>query len=363
MNSPIHYQFSEVPQPVWASQLAEIKKSGQDRIQSFLLWGNHSREPGQFDFSKSPKARIEAFFKECQDQGLELDLWVGFPAGDQPILPRWFENATQGLFHEKILDSTHTPFVLRSYPSPFSFAVYEGFTRFVQEISDIVRLHLSPGGAVRSLKFFPGLMRVDQNCLNALELFKEPLKQRYSHVDEVNLLYQTSFREVIDAFKPTGFSTLLNKRPLLATFDYQFLRDRQISLFEMGLKPFLLEVKDFAGWLPENEAPKRLTYYDSIAVETDGNQFLPCLPFGHQNKELAEHFNSFSQVSINSEIRHLREVDKMTTERGMSKVYCAKIMSLENYARLKKLKQLHWELEFIPAPPKYDEWLRPLNKI
>lgn len=275
------FDYSDEPPQHWDALLSRLRESGTKKIRARVPWGAHESVRGARDFSRASRLRLEKFLQAVHAAGLTVELVVGFFAGRETF-PSWtFGGEMKALVPAALLHPEDDCYSLVSLPSVFDDSVLESFGGFVEEVLGIASLYVAPGGPLESVRLSLGVLGSDLNLFSA-KGFLGAFRAKYGDIRAFNTLYQSAFKDLDVVNTRAGFRTMMDRRPWIASADYQSVRkglltDRLCSLFGTVLAKTCHfdwaapgEVVPSAGWE---------LWIDGTMVEVDSEEPSRCFPF------------------------------------------------------------------------------------
>lgn len=207
----------------WPKEIASLKQAGAELVSVPIYWGVHEKTRGVRDFTKSSRLKLEKVFSLIEGIGLKAEAVMGF-FPDSRSFPDWTaEVSERAIVSSGLWDSGLGTFETRSVPSILAPQVREGFFNFVQEVISILALYRAPEGPLSGVVFDPGIYQSDLRLID-MNVFGSYLKGRYQDVSQLNLHYQTLFKDFGSVASRSGLRTLFDKRSWLAGWDFRSSR-------------------------------------------------------------------------------------------------------------------------------------------
>jgi Glycosyl hydrolases family 35 len=217
------YHFSDEAPSLWSENLAQAYRRGVTVVETRIAWGAHERTRGVRDFSKAPRLRLERFLNLVHETGLALDVTLGFfPSAE--TFPEWcWELSDKTLLAQTIWEECPSGQSLTSIPSLNDATLKAAYTQFIDEAASLLSLYRYPEGPVRTVKFD---LELYENTLSFCDTpdFALSLTQRYETIDQLNVVYGTTFRNFDSLRSKQAIRVLNDKRPWLAAYDYKWGR-------------------------------------------------------------------------------------------------------------------------------------------
>ena len=353
----------------WQKLISQQLQNGRHQIQVPILWGVHETTPGMRDFSKQSKLRIERLFSAAQASGVSIKLILGFPP--HPLtFPDWVKETERFEWVPRAIWRGEPPyFSMSKVPSPRSQKLKAHFFSFLEELTSIASLYLSPGGPINEVEFCLHPVQFSQAICDGPE-YVNYLQRRYPDVSTFNKRFQTLFKTLSSLATPTGSKLAESKRPWMFAFDYAWVREQIVIEYFRDL----LDCK-----IPENikkiiklntDSPNALNrgneaavvYFESTLIQMDQFNGMSPLMIGGQTSPSAVQAFQWAQLVSEScqesglDLLPLSLQTKTSTSsytRGM--VFCGKYLAKSSCEELQTKLSVGASLFFPMGLPQFDE--------
>ncbi|MBI4404693.1 MAG: beta-galactosidase [Deltaproteobacteria bacterium] len=278
--------YLNYPSHHWPQLLNEKRSEGWPGVSSHIFWGAHERSPGIYDFSKSPRLRLEKLLRLVQDFGFSAEVTLGFVPNRETFPPWALESSKHAIVPYSFWDPSEKGFLCTELPSLSETCIRRAYLDFLKEVFSLLQLYQHPQGPLKKIDVKLGMYACTLN-LTELEDFIDYLTTYYGDFESLNRIYGTGLRHAFSLASSITYQTLLSKRPWIAAFDYKRFRHAWLSklkkeiLFLETVQPLKTIVSFSDGvWEGANIQSEWEILIDPVLLETDGVSLLPFFPSG-----------------------------------------------------------------------------------
>jgi len=302
----------------------------------------------------------------AHERGLSLEIDFGF--GSLPnAFPNWTQSETsKALIPLNSLLKGGPSFMMTEIPSLDNSAIREGFYDFLSEAFTVVSLYRKPEGPVVAVNLDFSLYEYSLNA-NANDGFSDALRQRYHDIASFNLVYGTHFKDFAIAASDNALRNLVDKRPWLFSYDYQWCRTFLLERYLREIMESPFSIPMLSLFAEGSEQVTETCAQSQINVVLEGTLlnsgprgFFPFSPGGStcQTYSLGyELYVSMKKFCAKQNLHFTVLSQKNDADFSGEEIFviCSKFLQKKHWGRLLAAMKNGAKVHFLLDVPQYDE--------